>query len=224
MSNCSAPLSCLSSASNPLNVKFCSFHCQQLGYQWQTTKILGLRQNCYKWERPRTQSQHDWIIRKELENMLIYMHTKINVEPECLRKDFGWPHPKQGGMISPFLKLPVQRIHISTSHMMKPSSSSSSSSISHSTLIKKTLRIHNRQTVWKIKNTFGQNIPLLSGSGGIALAHGCSCHVLEDTALLWNTSKLFSIQTNTHPNKTVLEPEGHHHPLTPQMNWNVTTS
>jgi hypothetical protein len=77
--------------------------------------------------------------------MLIYMHTKINVEPECLRKDFGWPHPKQGGMISPFLKLPVQGIHISTSHMMK-SSSSSSSSISHSTLMKKTLRIHNRQT------------------------------------------------------------------------------
>ncbi len=123
--------------------------------------------------------------------MRIYVHTKINVEPECLRKDFGWPRPKQGGMISPFLKLPVHRIHISTSHMMK---SSSSSSISYSTLMKKTLRIHNRK---KIKHVFGQNIPLLSGSGGIALAHVSSCQVLEDAALLWNTRKLFSIQTNT---------------------------
>jgi hypothetical protein len=113
--------------------------------------------------------------------MLIYMHTKINVEPECLRKDFGWPCPKQGGMISPFLKLPVHRIHISTSHMMK---SSSSSSISHSTLMKKALRIHNRQTVSKIKHTFGQNIPLLSGSGGIALARVSSCQVPEDAVLL----------------------------------------
>lgn len=77
--------------------------------------------------------------------MLIYVHTKINVEPECLRKDFGWPHPKQGGMISPFLKLPVQRIHISTSHIMKPFSSSSSS-ISPSTLMKKTLYTIGKQS------------------------------------------------------------------------------
>jgi prolyl-tRNA editing enzyme YbaK/EbsC (Cys-tRNA(Pro) deacylase) len=52
--------------------------------------------------------------------MLIYMHTKINVEPECLRKDFGWPHPKQGGMISPFLKHCFQAMVASPLHMVPP--------------------------------------------------------------------------------------------------------
>jgi hypothetical protein len=52
--------------------------------------------------------------------MLIYMHTKINVEPECLRKDFGWPCPKQGGMISPFLKHCFQAVVASPLHMFPP--------------------------------------------------------------------------------------------------------